>query len=33
MQPEIAEFLKQDTQANAPFPDALARMKAIADKL
>ena len=33
MQPEIAEFLKQDTQVNAPFRDALARIKAIAEKL
>jgi len=33
MQPEIAAFLRQDTQVDAPSPDALARMKAIAERL
>jgi FliI/YscN family ATPase len=33
MQPEIAAFLKQDTQVDAPFADALVRMKAIAERL
>jgi flagellum-specific ATP synthase len=32
-QPEITAFLKQDTQVDAPFADALARMKAIAERL
>jgi FliI/YscN family ATPase len=32
-QPEIAAFLKQDTQVNAPFADALTRMKAIVERL
>ena len=33
MQPEIAAFLKQDTQVRAPFAEASGRLKAIADKL
>jgi flagellum-specific ATP synthase len=33
MQPEIVAFLKQDTQADAPFPDALGRLKALAERL
>jgi FliI/YscN family ATPase len=32
-QPEITAFLKQDTQVDAPFADALTRMKAIAERL
>jgi flagellar biosynthesis/type III secretory pathway ATPase len=32
-QPEIASFLKQDTQMDAPFADGLARMKTIAGRL
>jgi len=32
-QPEITAFLKQDTQVDAPFADAIARMKAIAERL
>ena len=33
MQPEIAAFLRQDTSADAPLPDSLARMQAIAERL
>jgi flagellum-specific ATP synthase len=33
MQPEITAFLRQDTQVSAPFPDALDRLKAIAERL
>jgi FliI/YscN family ATPase len=33
MQPEIVAFLRQDTQADAPFAEGLARMKAIAERL
>jgi FliI/YscN family ATPase len=33
MRPEIVAFLRQDTQADAPFADGLARMKAIAERL
>jgi FliI/YscN family ATPase len=33
LQPEIAAFLKQDTQVDAPFSDALARLTAIAERL
>jgi flagellar biosynthesis/type III secretory pathway ATPase len=32
-QPEIAAFLKQDTQVDAPFADSLTRMKAIVERL
>ena len=32
-QPDITAFLKQDTQVDAPFADALTRMKAIAARL
>jgi flagellum-specific ATP synthase len=33
MQPEITAFLRQNTQVDAPFGDALTRMKAIAERL
>ena len=33
MQPDIAAFLQQDTQVDAPFAGALLRMKAIAERL
>jgi flagellar biosynthesis/type III secretory pathway ATPase len=33
MRPEIAAFLKQDTQVDVPFDDALVRMNAIAERL
>ena len=33
MKPEIAAFLKQDTQVDAPFADALGQLKAIAERL
>ena len=33
MQPEIAAFLKQDTQVDAAFADGLGRLKAIAERL
>jgi hypothetical protein len=33
MRLEIAAFLKQDTQVDVPFDDALVRMNAIAERL